>query len=278
MHCGQSLSGRWFGIHLSDESANTMALTLVTVPCLKDNYAYILRDTDTGATAVIDVPDATPIIDALALRGWPLHQIFLTHHHWDHIDGVADLVAATGASVIGAAADAHRLPPLNTALVEGDSIFVGSASGTVIDVPGHTVGHIAFYFPSAALAFTADSLMAMGCGRLFEGTPAQMWDSLSKLAKLPPETLVCSGHEYTSSNMRFALALEPGNPDLILRHDRIAAARAQGLPTVPSRLADEIATNPFLRAQTGQIKAALGTPNATHAEAFADLRARKDSF
>ena len=255
-----------------------MVLTLVTVSCLKDNYAYILRCTETGAVAVVDVPDTAPIIEALALRGWPLHQIFLTHHHWDHIDGVAALVAATGAKVVGAAADAHRLPPLDVALAEGDDISIGSESGTVIDVPGHTVGHIAFHFPKSALAFTADSLMAMGCGRLFEGTPAQMWDSLQKLMKLPPETLICSGHEYTAANMRFALALEPDNPDLILRYDRINAARSQGMATVPSRLADELATNPFLRTHTPQIKTALGTPNATSAEAFADLRARKDSF
>ena len=255
-----------------------MALTLVTVPCLKDNYAYVLHDAATGATSVVDVPDAAPIIEALALRGWPLHQIFLTHHHWDHIDGVAALVAATGARVIGAAADAHRLPPLDTELVDGDMILVGAEVGHVIDVPGHTLGHIAFHFPASALVFTADSLMAMGCGRLSEGTPAQMWDSLSKLAKLPPETLICSGHEYTAANMRFALSLEPDNPNLILRNDRIAAARSQGLPTVPSRLADELATNPFLRANSAQVKALLGSRNATDAEAFADLRARKDSF
>ena len=255
-----------------------MPLTLVTVPCLKDNYAYLLRDPATGATAAIDVPDAAPLIAALALRGWPLHQIFLTHHHGDHIDGVAALVAATGAQVAGAAADAHRLPPLDVALRDGDAISVGEETGRVIDVPGHTIGHIAFHFPISALAFTADSLMAMGCGRLFEGTPLQMWETMQKLAALPPETLICSGHEYTASNMRFALALEPDNPDLILRNDRINAARAQGLPTVPSRLADELATNPFLRAGNAHMKAALGTPGATTADAFADLRARKDRF
>ena len=264
--------------NIAIESANTMALTLVTVPCLKDNYAYILRDPETGAVAVVDVPDATPILEALSLRGWPLHQIFLTHHHSDHIDGVGALVAATGARVIGAAADAHRLPPLDVSLNEGDTISVGSEHGTVIDVSGHTIGHIALHFPTSALAFTADSLMAMGCGRLFEGTPAQMWDSLQKLMKLPPETLICSGHEYTLSNMAFALALEPDNPDLILRSGRINAARAQGLPTVPSRLADELATNPFLRAGDAEMKAALGTPDATSADAFSNLRARKDHF
>jgi hydroxyacylglutathione hydrolase len=255
-----------------------MALTLVTVPCLKDNYAYILRDGQTGATALVDAPEAAPILQALSLRGWPLHQILLTHHHGDHIDGVAALVAATGARVIGAAADARRLPPLDLAVVEGDSVAIGAETGTVIEVPGHTIGHIAFHFPASALAFTADSLMAMGCGRLFEGTPAQMWQSLTKLARLQSETLICSGHEYTTANMRFALSLEPDNPDLILRSARITAARAQGLATVPSRLADELATNPFLRADSTRIKTVLGTANATGAEAFADLRARKDSF
>lgn len=255
-----------------------MALKLVTVPCLKDNYAYLIHDAASGRTAVVDVPDAVPIIEALSLRGWPLHDILLTHHHWDHIDGVAALIAATGARVIGAAADAYRLPPLDMALQEGDTVSVGAEVGHVIGVPGHTNGHIAFHFPASALAFTADSLMAMGCGRLFEGTPVQMFESLQKLANLPPETLICSGHEYTASNMRFALALEPANPDLILRSDRITAARSQGLATVPSRLADELATNPFLRAHTAQMKTALGTPDATSAEAFADLRARKDSF
>ena len=255
-----------------------MALTLVTVPCLKDNYAYILHDTQSGQTAVVDVPEAGPILAALAVRGWALTDILLTHHHWDHIDGVADLRAATGARVLGAAADAHRLPALDLALDASSSFSIGDDFARVIDVPGHTVGHIAFHFPTSALAFTADSLMAMGCGRLFEGTPGQMWDSLQKLAQLPPQTLICSGHEYTASNMRFALALEPDNPDLILRNDRINAARSQGLATVPSRLADELTTNPFLRAHTPQMKAALGTPNATSADAFADLRARKDSF
>jgi hydroxyacylglutathione hydrolase len=255
-----------------------MALTLVTVPCLKDNYAYLIHDSVSGDTAVVDVPEAGPILAELAVRGWTLSDILVTHHHADHIDGVPALHAATGAMVIGNAADAKRLPPLDLALGEGLTFTIGAEVGHVIDVPGHTIGHIAFHFPTSALAFTADSLMAMGCGRLFEGTPAQMWSSLSKLATLPPETLICSGHEYTASNMRFALALEPGNPDLILRNDRITAARSQGLPTVPSRLADELATNPFLRASQPQMKTLLGNPDATDAEAFADLRARKDSF
>ena len=175
-----------------------MALELVTIPCLKDNYAYLLHDAASGATALVDAPEPGPILAALAERQWDLDQILLTHHHWDHIDGVTAIVEATNAEVLGAAADAHRLPPLNCELREGDSVSVGPEQGFVLEVPGHTVGHIAFYFPDSGLAFTADSLMAGGCGRLFEGTPDQMWASLSVLAALPPETLVCSGEEYTT--------------------------------------------------------------------------------
>lgn len=255
-----------------------MPLELITIPCLSDNYAYLLHDAATGDTALVDAPEAGPILAALQARGWRLGQILITHHHNDHIGGVADLVAATGAQVLGAAADAHRLPPLDRALAEGDSVTVGGETGRVIDVSGHTVGHIAFHFAQSAMVFTADSLMAAGCGRLFEGTAAQMWDSLSKLAALPPDTLVCSGHEYTASNIRFALSLEPDNPDLILRSERVASARGDGRPTVPSTLSEELATNPFLRAGLPQMKTAIGRPSASDAEAFAEIRARKDRF
>lgn len=255
-----------------------MPLMLITVPCLKDNYAFLLHNAQTGATAVVDVPDAAPIQAELAARGWHLSDILITHHHWDHIDGLEALRAATGAEVTGAAADAHRLPPLDTAVREGDVIRVCGEDMRVIDVSGHTVGHLAFHFPASGLVFTADSLMALGCGRLFEGTPAQMWGSLSKLAALPPETLVCSGHEYTAGNARFAATLEPDNPALISRIKAITAARDKGEPTVPSTLSDELATNPFLRAHLPQLKAAVGKPDATDAEAFAEIRARKDKF
>lgn len=255
---------------------NTMALELVTIPCLQDNYAYLLHDAGSGETAVVDVPDAAPILAELARRNWHLTDILLTHHHWDHIDGVPALVAATGARVWGAAADAHRLPPLDVALAEGDSVQIGSETGNVLDVPGHTVGHIAFHFPEARLAFTADSLMAMGCGRLFEGSPSQMWASLCKLAALPGDTLMCSGHEYTAANARFAATLEPGNSALTSRIAEITSARAAGQATVPSLLSLELATNPFLR--PAALKAALGLPHATDAEIFAEIRARKDKF
>ncbi|MCU0906475.1 MAG: hydroxyacylglutathione hydrolase [Rhodobacteraceae bacterium] len=255
-----------------------MPLTLVTVPCLSDNYAYLIHDADSGATAVVDVPDPAPILAALSERGWRLTDILITHHHDDHIQGVAALVAATGARVTGAAADVHRLPPLDRAVAAGDTVTVGGASGQVMDVSGHTVGHIAYHFPDSALVFTADSLMAMGCGRLFEGTAAQMWASLSRLAALPPETLVCSGHEYTAGNARFALTIEPGNAALISRNADIVAARARGEGTVPSRLSLELATNPFLRADSAGVRQGVDLPDAPAAEVFAEVRRRKDSF
>lgn len=255
-----------------------MPLDLMTIPCLTDNYAFLIHDAASGATAVVDVPEAAPILAALNARGWRLTDILLTHHHDDHIQGVPALQAATGARVTGARADAHRLPPLDLAVAEGDRVQVGGEAGVVIDVPGHTVGHIAFHFPASGLVFTADSLMAMGCGRLFEGTPAQMWESLSKLAALPPETLVCSGHEYTASNARFALSLEPQAPEIILAVEKVTKARAQGLATVPSRLSDELSANPFLRARLPQTKAAVGMSGATDAEVFAEIRSRKNHF
>ena len=256
----------------------TASPEIVTVPCLQDNYAFLLHDPASGATAVIDVPDAAPIEAALAARGWRLSDILITHHHWDHVDGVEALRAATGAKVWGAAADAHRLPPLDHALSEGDSVTIGGLKGHVIDVSGHTVGHVAYHFPQAGAVFTADSLMALGCGRLFEGTAPQMWDSLSKLAALPPDTLVCSGHEYTAGNARFALTIEPGNAQLTSRAGRIDAAHAAGQPTVPSRLSEELETNPFLRAAEPGIAERLGMAGAAPAEVFAEVRRRKDAF
>lgn len=255
-----------------------MALELVTIPCRTDNYAYLVHDAASGQTAVIDAPDAAPILAALQSRGWQLSDILITHHHDDHIAGVERLRAATGAMVLGAAADAHRLPPLDYALTEAASFAIGTEKVRVIDVPGHTVGHIAFHFPDSRLAFTADSLMSGGCGRLFEGTPGQMWQSLQKLAALSPDTLICSGHEYTSSNLRFAATLEPGNAALMSRIERVAAARAADQPTVPVDLQTELDTNPFLRARLPALKAAVGLPDADDAIVFAEIRARKDRF
>lgn len=255
-----------------------MPLELVTVPCLADNYAYLIHDTETGQTAVIDVPEPGPILAALSAHQWRLTDILITHHHDDHIQGVEALRAATGAMVLGAAADAHRLPRLDLPLTEHDSFTIGHESARVIDVPGHTLGHIAFHFPQSRLAFTADSLMAGGCGRLFEGTARQMHTSLQKLAALPPDTLICSGHEYTASNLRFALTLEPDNPRLISRVTEVASRRAKGLPTVPAPLEEELATNPYLRAHLPALKTAVGLPDADDVTVFAEIRARKDKF
>ncbi|MBZ8118102.1 hydroxyacylglutathione hydrolase [Roseovarius sp. LXJ103] len=255
-----------------------MTLELVTIPCLADNYAYLAHDPATGETLAVDVPEAAPIISMLANKGWTLSHVLLTHHHWDHVDGLGDLLAAHPAMVIGAKADAHRLPPLDIAVAEGDRIKIGGEAGHVIDVSGHTVGHIAVHFPGPGLLFTADSLMALGCGRLFEGTPAQMWQSLSKLAALPGDTIVCSGHEYTAANAKFALTIDPDNSALTSRVDEVNAARATGQPTVPTTLETERATNPFLRATDPDIRAHLGLQHASDAEVFTEIRARKDRF
>ena len=253
-----------------------MALELVTLPCLTDNYTFLLHDDETGQTAVVDVPEAAPVLSALANRGWTLTDILLTHHHADHIQGVAEVRAATGAVVIGAAADAHRLPPLDLGVNEGMSVTLGRHHARIIDVPGHTVGHIAFVFDG--YAFTGDSLMAGGCGRLFEGTPAQMWESLQKLAALPDDTLICSGHEYTVANLRFAATIDGANAALLGRIDKVAKARAEGRATVPSKLSGEKATNIFLRAGAPEVKAALGMQAASDADVFAALRERKNHF
>jgi hydroxyacylglutathione hydrolase len=255
-----------------------MPLELVTLPCLADNYAYLLHNAETGQTALIDAPDAAPIRASLAERGWGLDLILLTHHHWDHIDGVEPLREAFGAKVVGAAADAHRLPKLDLAVAEGDVIDVLGTKAHVIDVSGHTAGHIAFHLPEISAVFTADSLMALGCGRLFEGTPDQMWQSLRKLRALPADTLVCSGHEYTAGNARFALTVEPGNTALQDRAAEIAAKRARGEATVPSLLSEEIATNPFLRTDLPEVKTAIGMADAGDVAAFAEIRSRKDRF
>ena len=255
-----------------------MPVEILTIPCRQDNYAFLIHDSGTGETALVDAPETAPLASALDDRGWQLSTILLTHHHFDHIDGVADLVATHGPTVIGAAADAHRLPPLDTQVAEGDRLTIAGQDVQIIDVSGHTVGHIAFYMPAAAAVFTADSLMALGCGRVFEGTMDQMWESLSKLATLPGETTVYSGHEYTAANARFAVTIDPDNAALAARVAEITRLRENGAPTVPSKLGTERSTNPFLRAGEAAVKSALGMENAPDAAVFAEIRGRKDRF
>ncbi len=255
-----------------------MTLTLTTVLCLVDNYAFIIGNPETREAAVIDVPEAAPINAALAADNWTLTTVILTHHHHDHVQGLDGLTGRESLHVIGAKADAGRLPPLDTAVTEGDNITVCGEDATIFDVSGHTINHIAIHFATSGYAFTADSLMALGCGRLFEGTPDQMWDSMLKLRALPPETIICSGHEYTQSNAAFAATIEPDNADLTSRIAAITAARAAGEPTVPSSLDLEMRTNPFLRADDPALKAAIGMTGASNAAVFAEIRGRKDRF
>jgi hydroxyacylglutathione hydrolase len=239
-------------------------LELTAIPCLSDNYAWLLRDAGTGTVAVVDPGEAEPVEQALAARGLGLDLILITHHHGDHVGGVAALKAAHGAAVLGPAADAHRLPALDRALKEGDRIAVGGATAVVIDTPGHTRGHIAFHFPAEELLLCGDTLFSLGCGRLLEGTPAEMFTSLRKFAALPPETRIACGHEYTLSNARFALSVDPGNAALKARAAQAEADRAAGEPTLPALLGDELAANPFLR--------------AADVATLAKLRAAKDDF
>lgn len=248
-----------------------MPLELVTLRCLKDNYAYLLHG-DEG-TVLIDAPEAAPILRELAARDWSLSAILLTHHHADHVDGVAEIQRETQAMVIGAAADAHRLPPLDLRVTPGEPLEALGEPVGIIDVPGHTVGHVAFHFPQSGYAFTADSLMALGCGRLFEGSAAMMWNSLSRLNALPADTLICSGHDYCAGNGTFALSVDPENQTL---RDRLDAVQRAQKPCAPAPLSLERATNPFLR--VADLRTGLGMEDASDAEVFARLRAMKDTF
>lgn len=234
-----------------------MAVTVTAVPCLTDNYAWLLRDEATGTTGLCDPGEAAPMIPAIEAAGGRLDWIILTHHHGDHVGGVGELVARYGAKVVGAQADAHRLPPLDAEVTEGDVFHLGESRARVIDTPGHTRGHIAFYFLDGQVLLCGDTLFALGCGRLLEGTAAEMFLSLTKLAALPGETLVCCGHEYTLGNARYALTVEPGNAALMARAAAAEALRAEGKPTLPVTIGQEMAANPFLRAKDVETLAAI---------------------
>jgi hydroxyacylglutathione hydrolase len=239
-------------------------ITVQAVPVLSDNYAWLLRDASSGAVAIIDPGEAAPVIAAIEASGGRLDAIWLTHHHGDHVAGTDEVRARFGAKVLGATADAHRLPKLDQSVAEGDRVKLGGSTALVLETPGHTVGHIAFVFQDDHALFCGDTLFSLGCGRLLEGTAADMFASLRKFATLPPETLVYCGHEYTESNARFALHATPDNAALQAFAAKVREKRAAGQATVPSVLADELAANPFLRA-----------PDVA---TLADLRSRKDKF
>jgi hydroxyacylglutathione hydrolase len=253
-------------------------LEIELVPCLKDNYAYLLRDGASGTVAAVDPSEAAPVLAALAHRAWPLAYVLNTHHHWDHTGGNLELKAKTGASVVGPAADRERIPGIDIALADGASWSLGQAEARILFIPGHTRGHIAYHFPESKAVFCGDTLFALGCGRMFEGTAPQMWTSLSKLRNLPADTRVYCGHEYTQANARFALTVEPRNAKLRTRASAVDAARAKHLPTVPSTMGEERDTNPFLRADQPGFADEVGLIGADPVTVFAEVRRRKDNF
>lgn len=255
-----------------------MPVETVIVPCRSDNYAYIVRDEGTGQVAVVDAPEAAPLIAALEERGWRPDQIWITHHHGDHTEAVQPLVEKYGAQVVGHTKDRARLPDLDKEVSEGDTVALGETRARVIDVSGHTIGHIAFVLDADKAAFTGDSLMALGCGRVFEGTHAMMWESLSKFLGMPDDMRIYSGHNYGVANGRFALSIEPDNQALKDRIAGIEAANAAGEPIVPVTIAEEKATNPFLRAVERSVKKAVGLDDGDDASVFAEVRRRKDAF
>ncbi|RBP03453.1 hydroxyacylglutathione hydrolase [Roseiarcus fermentans] len=247
--------------------------------CLTDNYGVLVHDSKTGKTAAIDAPEAGPILAALEEKGWTLTDLLITHHHADHIQAAPDLKARfPELQIVGPAKEASRIPGLDTLVREGDFVRVGSLEAQVIETPGHTLGQVAYYFGEDELVFCGDTLFSLGCGRAFEAPPAVLWSSLLKLANLPGETQAYCGHEYTLGNARFALTIEPGNPILADRAERVARLRAEDRPTLPTTIAAELAANPFLRAEEPSVQAAVGMPGADPAAVFAELRGRKDRF
>ncbi|MBI3678208.1 MAG: hydroxyacylglutathione hydrolase [Proteobacteria bacterium] len=253
-----------------------MSLEIELVPCLKDNYAYLVREG--GLCAVVDPSEAAPVKAALARHGGKLTHILNTHHHWDHTGGNLALKEEFGAEVVGPGKDRERIAGLDVGVTEDALWQFGSHQVRVLEIPAHTKSHIAFVFDDERAAFTGDTLFAMGCGRLFEGTPDMMWSSLSKLMKLPDDTRIYCGHEYTMSNGRFALTVEPDNADLQARMREVESLRAKNAPTIPSTIALEKKTNPFLRPNSAEIRRTLGLEKASDVEVFAETRRRKDAF
>lgn len=255
-----------------------MPLTVDLIPCLTDNYAYLLYDPADGLCAVVDPSEAAPVKRVLAARSLTLTHILNTHHHFDHTGGNIPLKQEFGAVVVGPEKDRERIPAIDVGVDESAPWQFGSHMARILEIPAHTRAHIAFVFKGEGIAFTGDTLFAMGCGRLFEGTPQMMWSSLSKLMQLADDTRVYCGHEYTQSNGRFALTVEPNNAALQARMHEVDGKRAQGAPTIPSTIGLEKETNPFLRPNSPEIRRTLAMEDAGDVGVFAELRRRKDNF
>src|SRR5262249_12639146 len=246
--------------------------------CLQDNYGVLVHDKASGATAAIDAPEATPVEAALKKTGWKLTDIFVTHHHGDHTGGIAELKQRHGCRVGAPRNEAKKIPAVDETVGEGDVVRLGELSARVLETPGHTAGHIAYWFEDDCLAFVGDTLFSIGCGRVIEGTPEMMWNSLVKLRKLPGDTRLYCGHEYTQSNIRFAQTIEPDNLALIARAAEAAAQTAKHNPTIPTTMDAEKAATPFLRADLPEVAAAVGLAGKPPAQVFAELRERKNKF
>lgn len=251
-------------------------LTFLQTPCLADNYAVIVHASQSGETLLIDAPDAAPIQAALDQRGWRLSHLFVTHHHTDHTGGVAALKEKYDCTVIGPEGEADRIPLIDQAVSEKSALKFAGMDVRVIETPGHTLGHIVYVIPDAKVAFTGDTLFSLGCGRIFEGDAESMWGAIQKLTALPGDTQIYCGHEYTAANGRFALSVEPENEALQARVREVETLRGQGKPTLPTTLAAEKATNPFLRSNSAAIRARLGMQNAPDWQVFARLRELKN--
>jgi len=254
-------------------SANTHLFS-----CLKDNFGVLVHDPATGATAAIDAPEAAPIEAALAATGWRLTDILVTHHHGDHTAGIPELKRRHRCRVTAPRAEAARIPEVDVTVREGDTVAVGSLAARVIETPGHTAGHITYWFDQEKLAFVGDTLFSIGCGRVIEGTPEMMWTSLLKLRKLPDDTQIYCGHEYTDANIRFARTIEPNNSALAARADVVTKQLANGEPTIPTSIGEEKQANPFLRADVAAVAAAVGLAGQPAADVFAEIRKRKNNF
>jgi hydroxyacylglutathione hydrolase len=246
--------------------------------CRKDNYGVLVHDPASGATAAIDAPEAGPIEAALTASGWKLSDILITHHHYDHTDGIRALKQRHGARVVGPRDEATKIPAVDATAGDGDTITVGTLTARVIGTPGHTLGQINYFFPTAKLLFAGDTLFSIGCGRVIEGTPEMMWQTLLKLRALPDDTQIYCGHEYTEANVRFALTIEPDNEALKARAAEVKRQVAAGAPTIPSLMGEEKRANVFLRADDPAVAAAVGLAGKPAAQVFAEVRERKNNF